>query len=313
MTTLSRRRAMQFGLTGLTSLMIRNLPLWSESGRSIVARESWARIDELAQGVWAVVSTPLETNDWTTGGNGALVAGKKRVLAVDAYVKPEGASWVAKMARELVGQAPTDVLVTHFHADHCGGLAGFATDAAPRIWMTEVTRDLILEDDGSDDKKALARGASILDESESTTIDLGGLEVRAVPRAGHTPSDVTLELDEPSIVVAGDLVWNAFFPNYRDTIPSRFSKSLGALRRKRATTYVSGHGELAGGAIVDSLLDVIDDLGEAAQRAHAAGLPVAAAASAYELPESARSWVMFRETYIEVAMTAWYRELGPSA
>ncbi len=309
MTTLSRRRAMQFGMTGFASLMVRDLPLWGATARPVVAKEPWARIDELAQGVWAVVSTPLETNDWTTGGNGALVAGKKRLLAIDAYVKSEGASWVAQQAGKLAGRVPTDVLITHFHGDHCGGLTGFAQESAPRIWMTEVTRDLILEDDGSDEKKALVRGASILDPREPTDLDLGERSVRVVPRIGHTPSDVTVEIEDPSLVIAGDLVWNSFFPNYRDTIPSRFAESLRALRRDRKTTYVSGHGEPADGAVVDVLVGVIEDLGEAAQKAHAAGQSTQEAAAGYELPEQAKSWVMFSDTYVEVAMTAWYREL----
>ena len=35
--------------------------------------------------------------------------------------------------------------------------------------------------------------------------------------------DVTIELEDPSVVFYGDLLWNRMFPNYRDTMPTAFA------------------------------------------------------------------------------------------
>ena len=61
--------------------------------------------------------------------NGGLVAGADRVVAIDAFLQPAGAAWLAGQAETLLGRPVTDVIVTHFHADHSGGLAGFQRGA----------------------------------------------------------------------------------------------------------------------------------------------------------------------------------------
>jgi len=151
---------------------------------------------------------------------------------------------------------------------------------------------------------------SILGLERPTRIDLGGRTVHLIPRQGHTPSDVTVELEDPSVVFCGDLVWNRMFPNYRDTTPSLFAASVRSLARERDTVYVPGHGALSDGGDIELYLQLINDVGSAARRAIEAGIPVPEAASRYSLPESLGEWVMFRPQYFEVAFRAWERELA---
>ncbi len=46
------------------------------------------------------------------------------------------------------------------------------------------------------------------------------------------PSDVSIEVDDPSLVFCGNLVWNGMFPNYVDAAPSALTPSVKALRRR---------------------------------------------------------------------------------
>ncbi len=271
----------------------------------------------LGENVWAVASTPIESGDWRTGANGGLVAGSERVLAIESLVEPRGASWVAEMAKELTGRRPTDVLVTHFHGDHTNGLAGYAEGGdAPQLWVTKTTLDLIAEADAQRDapedpvRRAMLEKAETLDENEPTELDLGGRRVVAHPRRGHTPSDVTVEIEEPGIVFGGDLLWNGFFPNYRDTIPSPFAASVRAARRRQETTYVPGHGALADGAAVERLLTLLDAVEQAGRTAHEKGVSAADAAKDFSLPESVSDWVLFNPRYFETAIGRWLMELG---
>ena len=62
-------------------------------------------------------------------------------------------------------------------------------------------------------------------------LDVGGRKVHLHPRAGHTASDLTIELQDPSVVFCGDLVWNAMFPNYVDATPSRLTQAVRLIRQ----------------------------------------------------------------------------------
>ena len=319
-THLSRRRFLT--LTGAcgAGLALGPLRLGATPLGELVAEEPWGGIVALSDGVWAVASTPIKSSDWTTGSNGGIVAGSDRVLAIESFVSAAGASWVAAQARQLAGRRPTDVLVTHYHGDHSNGLAGYAEgDDLPRVWMTETTRDLVVEADQQRDapedpvRRQMLATATLLAPDKVTELDLGGRTLRLHPRSGHTASDVTVELEDPSIVFFGDLLWNGFFPNYRDTLPTAFAASIRAVRRDRETLYVPGHGALANDDALGLCLTLIDSVEAAARSAFERGISAAEAAKAFHLPDSVSDWILFNERYFEVAIGAWHKELGAAS
>ena len=292
-------------------------PAGASGTRKIVTEEPWGRIEALGDDVWAVVSTPLAARDFTTVCNGGIIAGSDRVLVVESFGSPAGGRWVSEQAKQLTGRYPTDIVISHFHGDHANGVEGFQIDDhKPSVWRTDKTQTLIDETDlsrkveASEVRQQMLEGGKTIVEEETTKVDLGGRTVTLHPRGGHTPSDVTVEIDDPAISFGGDLVWNGFFPNYRDTIPTEFATSLRQLRRDDGALYVSGHGEIADLRTVDLLIEITDGIGELAKQSHAKGMRAAEAAAQFKLPESAESWVLFSPNYFEVAMNAWYRELG---
>jgi glyoxylase-like metal-dependent hydrolase (beta-lactamase superfamily II) len=279
---------------------------------AVVAREPFGALEKVADGVWALVSTPL-SGDRTTLSNGGIIAGTHGVLAVEGFNQPQGAQWLAGKARELTGRWPTHVALTHYHADHANGVAGYfgGTDH-PALRATERTRALVLErNQPADAARAKALGeATLLSATENSSLDLGGRAVRLVPRAGHTESDVSLELDEPGIVFCGDLFWNAMFPNFVDAIPTRLAASVRALRRNDDTIYVPGHGAIGRAADYDRYVTMLDEVEHAARASHAAGTPAPDAARAFSLPSSLGSWTLFGATFYQRAFEAWYRDLS---
>lgn len=291
----------------------------AEPRAKVVAKEPWARIEQLHDGVWAIVSTPLESDDWTTLANGGIIAGKERVLVVESFARGEGAAWAARQALALSGRRPTDVVLTHYHGDHSNGLAGFAGgDAPPRVWATPTTREHLRQNrragsDGRSDEAARASALDrieALDEDKMTEIDLGGRKVRLHPRAGHTASDVTVELDDPGVVFYGDLLWNRMFPNFRDTTPTVFADSIRAAMRQGDAVYVPGHGPLAERADVERLLAVLGEIEDAARECYGTEVTATEAASRFQLSDSLGEWTLFSANYFEVAIGAWHRELA---
>jgi glyoxylase-like metal-dependent hydrolase (beta-lactamase superfamily II) len=279
----------------------------------IVVQEPWGRIEQLAEGVWAVVSTPLvdHADARRTLCNGGIVQGRDAVLIVEGFGSDAGAAWVSEQAQRLTGRAPTHVVITHYHGDHCNGLHGFnGVGAPPRAMATATTRTLI-EERTRVPAERLVIPDDAIPTDRTATLDLGGRTVRLEPAGGHTPSDVVVRVDDAPVVFCGDLVWNGMFPNYMDAIPPRLAESVRAIGAEPGMTYVSGHGDLADADAMRTYAGLLDDVGAAARRAIEAGTPLEEAAAAYRLPPGAANWTLFGAQYFRTAFQAWERALRP--
>jgi glyoxylase-like metal-dependent hydrolase (beta-lactamase superfamily II) len=320
------------------ALMARPFPLaarklWSgqERGR-VVAREPFGRLEEVGEGLWALISTPLE-GDYTTVANGGIVAGREGVLAVEGFQTPQGARWLAERARELTGRWPTHVLVTHYHSDHSRGVEGYFCTAEgaqargegeshdgatpqeggirPSLHATEVTRSLTLRSLPSDSPATLRRqwaDVALLPGEEPSTIDLGGRIVKVSPRRGHTASDVTVELPDESVLWCGDIVWNGMFPNYMDAVPSQLSRAVRSIRSGAWATLVPGHGPVADSPDLDRYAAVLEGVEETARQARREGWTAEEAARRHEIPFGLGEWTLFNPSFIQRAMEAWFME-----
>ena len=279
---------------------------WTAQTRfPVVAEEPWGRIERVAEGVWALVSTPLD--DRTTLCNGGIVAGRAGVVLVESFASGNGARWMAEQATQLAGRRPTHVVLTHYHSDHTGGLAAVGGADVDTL-MTGVTRDLTRERNQGAPLNILS-GAVVLDGRRPWEIDLGDRSLIVVPRRGHTDSDVSLEIPDARVVFCGDLVWNGMFPNYVDATPSRLSREVRVMRAAGATTYVPGHGPLADAGALDRYIGLLDHVEEAARRALERGMSAEEAGAAYALPPGLESWTLFSPGYFARALGAWMTEL----
>lgn len=281
--------------------------LWASQERfPVVASEPWGRLEQVAEGIWALVSTPLE--DRTTLCNGGIIAGRSGVAVIESFASDEGARWMAAQALQLTGKMPTHVILTHYHGDHSGGLRGAADAGDPEIVSTPVTRDLI-EERNSEPPVDVLVDARLIAGQRSWEFDLGGRSVHVVPRRGHTDSDLSVQVYDPNVVFCGDLVWNGMFPNYVDATPSRLSGAVQMLRAMNAETYVPGHGALADAQEMDRYIDLLDDVEAAARRAVEVGMSAEEAGTAYTIPEALGAWTLFSPTYFARAIGAWMSEL----
>lgn len=72
----------------------------SRAQTALAAREVWARIEAVGDGVWAVVSTPSpdDRTSYATFCNGGIIAGRERVLVFEGFGSADGGAWVAEQA-----------------------------------------------------------------------------------------------------------------------------------------------------------------------------------------------------------------------
>lgn len=298
--------------------------LWSRRAQgTVVAREPFGRLESIGEGLWAFISTPLG-GDYTTVSNGGIIAGRDGVLVVEAFQTPEGGRWIAEKARELTGKWPTHVLVTHYHGDHSNGVEGYLPDDEPAdqpgagpdlpgpvIQVTRATQALKqggLADDAPESLRRLWADVVLVGGESPESLDLGARIVSLVPRRGHTPSDVTVELPDEGITWGGDLLWNGMFPNYMDAVPSQLSRAVRAIQADNRTLYVPGHGPLAGPGDLANYVAVIDGLEETARKARREGLTAGEAGALHQVPENLGEWTLFNPAYFQRAVEAWMKE-----
>jgi len=275
----------------------------------VVRQEPWGRLEQVGEGVWALISTPLVRDPLArrTLCNGGIVAGRDGVLVVEGFGSDGGALWMADQAQALTGRRPTHVVVTHYHSDHCNGLHGYGTGLdAPRRLATPVTRQLLMERSRVPEERRVWPEGTITD-TRPGVIDLGGRRVTVTPLTGHTPSDLILRVEDPAVVFCGDLLWYGMFPNFVDAIPPDLDASVRAIGADPGVVYVPGHGTLTDAAGMRRYRAMLDHVGEAARGAAREGLSPEEGAARYRLPADVADWVLFSPTYLRVAFQAWGR------
>lgn len=277
----------------------------------VVVEQPWARLEQIVDGVWSIVSTPLAggENAMRTFSNGGIIAGRSGVVVVEGFGSGDGARWAAEQARRVTGRRPTHVVLTHYHGDHSAGLLGYRDGSEAPIYVTTAdTRDRLRSRGRL--MTDILESAQLVGPTDATSLDLGGRRVVITPRAGHTASDLTVTVDDPAVVFGGDLLWNRHFPNYVDAIPSVLSREVRSLSAARGVVRVPGHGATFSDNDLVQYIGVLDAVEAAARQARAAGTAAADAAKVFKLPAALGEWTMFGGNYYEVALRAWEREFA---
>ncbi len=330
---LDRRQFLSTSLQAGSALAVASLgapSVWAgqetdSEGRRLIAQTASARMVEVGDGLFAVISTPLDQNQRIrhvdTLCNGGVIVTDDAVIAYDAYYTPKGAAWVNESIKAHTGRYVTHVIASHLHLDHTGGIAGFQRGAeGPEIIMTRLTWDLVLENYGKlrpvkdspygrFSGRLMAPTQIITNEDAALPFAIGGRKMTLQPMAGHTPSDLVLVMDDAPVTFAGDLAWWGLFPNYVHAVPAALGPSVAALLADSDRLIVTGHGDIKMARDMAPYQQLVESIGVQARAAFENGLSPSDGGKRFQLPDAVSGWASFNPRYPEVAYAAWYRDL----
>ena len=162
--------------------------------------------------------------------NAYLIEGSRKALLVDTgYGRGDIARCVAKLT-----PLPVEVLLTHGHGDHAGGVGPFG-----RAYAHEADWKLVAQ--------SLPEGVRVrlFAIGDGDRLDLGGRVLEVIGTPGHTPGSVCLLDAAHRLLFAGDTTNRIVWLFLRESLP--LETYLGSLRKLNARakdfdTVLPGHG-----------------------------------------------------------------------
>ncbi len=223
--------------------------------------------------------------------NSALLLDREHAVLVDPGVLPSELDDMAA-AERAAGARAVSIVFTHSHWDHVLGLpwwpqAGTVGHAGLGEELRRDAAAILAEASGhaarsgeewSRGFQPFAPGLAVEDE-RSLTLGPWRLMLRAA--RGHCDSQITVQLPDRDLLIAGDLLSDLEIP-WLDREPAVYRATLHALRSQAEgggiATLVPGHGAIAqGAAVLDRIrrdLDYLDALESGVSGAREAGLPL---------------------------------------
>jgi glyoxylase-like metal-dependent hydrolase (beta-lactamase superfamily II) len=186
--------------------------------------------------------------------NAGFVITPTSVVVIDALGSPRLAERLVTEIKKRTPLPISDVILTHYHADHIYGLSYFKSlgahitaHVAAKEYIQSDTARLRLEASRTDlapwidDKTQLVLADTWI--AGPTTLKIGGwlFELDHVGPA-HTPEDLTVFVPEEKVLFAGDLFFNGRLPFVGKANSSQWIKSLDQMLAHGSTAVVPGHG-----------------------------------------------------------------------
>lgn len=186
--------------------------------------------------------------------NAGFVITPQSVVVIDALGSPRLAERLTAEIRKLTPLPISDVILTHYHADHIYGLQYFkqlgariTAHVAAKEYIQSDTAHLRLEASRTDlapwidDKTRLVLADTWI--NGPTSLKIGGW-VFEIDHVGpsHTPEDLTVFVPDEKVLFAGDLFFNGRLPFVGKANSSQWILSLDQMLKHDATAVVPGHG-----------------------------------------------------------------------
>ncbi len=189
--------------------------------------------------------------------NAGFVVTPEGVVVIDALGSPHAAQRLIKAIRQITQQPITDVVMTHYHADHIYGLQAFKAEGAHimahaggREYLASETAKLRLQASRTDIAPWIDKDTRLVPADTwidgPTSFKRGGMEFR-IDHVGpsHTPEDLAVYVPADKLLYAGDLFFNGRLPFVGKANSGQWIRSLDKLLAFDTEVVVPGHGSFS--------------------------------------------------------------------
>ena len=186
--------------------------------------------------------------------NAGFVITQDRVVVIDALGSPDLARQLLAEIKRRTPLPVTDVIVTHFHADHIYGLQVFK-EAGARIWAHEAGKHYLYSETAQArlaasrvDLAPWVDAQTLLvfaDEWLSTdrSLNLGGVTFQLMHLGpAHSLEDLVVYLPTLKVLFAGDFMFRQRVPFVGQADSRHWQQALASLSSLPVQWAVTGHG-----------------------------------------------------------------------
>ncbi|MCL1811320.1 MAG: MBL fold metallo-hydrolase [Methanomassiliicoccaceae archaeon] len=166
------------------------------------------------------------------GSNIYLVVGSRTAL-IDTGVSSESGRNIARIKDALKGRDLDMIILTHFHADHTGGLIDMADEFGSEAFAGAGDAPYIMSGDPAYTLSDMFGGpgpADVTELMDGDVIDLGEHRLRVINTPGHTCGGICLYDEVTGALFSGDTVFG--YGVGRTDFPSGSARELIASLRK---------------------------------------------------------------------------------
>ena len=236
-------------------------------------------LKQVGPGIYAAIDGP----EHKAGSNAGFVIGDDGVLVVDAFFNVEAARALVEQIHRLTPKPIRYVINTHYHADHTGGDQALRDAGAIIIAHRNVrgwvrTNNINLFGDRiTPELKARIEALPLPDlvTDKDLIVWLGSRKIVVQTVLGHTGGDLTVFVPDAKVLFTGDMLWRKVAPNLIDGSVKEWTATdadFEHLPDAAHTTYVPGHGDVAGVKDVEDFRAYLADLKRLVSEGRRAGL-----------------------------------------
>ena len=254
------------------------------SGATALAQRDFSKVEikttQVADGIYML-------EGW--GGNIGLSEGVDGAFVIDDQFAPLNDKIRAAIAE--ITDAPVEfVLNTHYHGDHTGGNAAFASTGSTIIAHDNVRTRLAIADDAD------ASGLPTITFSDTTTIYRNGQEIHIFhPKNAHTDGDAIAYFREANVVHMGDVMFSGLYPYIDVDAGGNINGFIAAQEAvdqmiNDDTKLIPGHGPVSARAELHAQINMLKDVRNRVQALIDDGLDEDAVVAAAPLADLDEEW-----------------------